>query len=84
MLEHLQALASQLMQTSQDLLCFFAALFPRNMAQTDASAILLHADVNYSGSGERRAVCICCWSMSPIAVPKPAEQTSQMSRITIL
>lgn len=58
--EHSQALARQLMQTSQDLLCFFSALFSRNMAQTDASAILLHADVNYSGSEERRAACIRC------------------------
>lgn len=49
MLEHSQALERQLMQASQDVLCLFFALFPRNMAQTGASAILLHADVNYSG-----------------------------------
>lgn len=50
--EHSQALARQLMQTSQDVLCLFAALFPRNMAQTGAAAILLHADVNYRGGRE--------------------------------
>lgn len=47
--EHSQALGRQLTQTSQGLLCFFSALFPRDMAQTDASVNLLHADVNYSG-----------------------------------
>lgn len=49
MLEHSQTLQRQLTQTSQGLLCFFPALFSRNMAQTDASANLLHAGVNYSG-----------------------------------
>lgn len=50
--EHSQALERQLMQTSQDVLCLFSALFPRNMALTGAAAILLHADVNYRGGRE--------------------------------
>lgn len=40
------------MQVSQDVLGFVSALFPRNMAQTGASAILRHADVNYNGGRE--------------------------------
>lgn len=67
------------MQTSQDLLCVFSALFPRNMAQTGASAILLHADVNYSGGREWWAVHICRWMMSPPALRKPMKHKSQPS-----
>lgn len=52
MLEHSEALERQLMQTSQDVLCLFTALFPWNVAQTGAAAILLHADVNYRGGRE--------------------------------
>lgn len=76
MLEHSQALERQLMQTSQDVLCLFSALFPRNMAQTGASAILLHADVNYSGGREWWAVHICWWMMSPPALRKPMKHKS--------
>lgn len=50
--EHSQAFQRRLMQTSQDVLCLFSALFPRNMALTGAAAILLHADVNYRGGRE--------------------------------
>lgn len=50
--EHSQALERQLMRTYQDVLCLFSTLFPGNMVQTGASAILLHADVNYSGGRE--------------------------------
>lgn len=77
--EHSQALDRQLMQTSQDVLCLFSALFPRNMAQTGAAAILLHADVNYSGGREWWAGHICQWMMSPRALRKSMKHKSQPS-----
>ena len=52
MSEHSQASRRQLMQTSHDVPCLFSAAFPRNMAQTGAAAILIHADVNYGGGRE--------------------------------
>lgn len=55
--EHSQALERQLMQTSQDVLCLFSALFPSNMAHTGAAAILLHADVNYGEVADSGELC---------------------------
>ena len=82
--EHSPALERQLMQTSQDALCFFAALFPRNMAQASAAAIPQHADVNYLGGRERSGELnahICQWVIPPWAAQASgAESTPSVGR----